>query len=248
MSGKTTLRLLLVLVFLLTNTLSAFAATGTTVHPVPAVKPPLTVKPALLAFTSPKGGESFYQGELVTITWQGTCPSPHVSVWLLKQGKKVRNLAPYLPNTAHSAQMYISDTFVSGNDYQVLLEGYENKDFKLLSEKFSVYRNAIQVISPKGGDVWYKGNSYKITWNYTGKFSASSQVQIYLHDNEAIGWFNTMGGTLIAETSLGTGGSGSYLWKIPTSLVRKTIYRISVVLPGVPIEASKYFTINDIVK
>ena len=201
-----------------------------------------------LLFVSPKGGESYFEGETLTVKWQGNYPSPHVQLWLLKQNKKIINLENNLPNTSKTAQFYVSDTFVTGNDYQLLLQGVENKEVQLISEKFSIIRNAISIKSPQGGEVWLKGNTYKISWNYVGKYSSDAKGQIHLHDNQDIGWFSNTAGKLIAETSLGTEGTGSYSWTIPASLARKNTYRITLSLLGAAVESSKAFTINDIVK
>ena len=223
-------------------------AVAVTTTPGTSVGKPPSIQNQPLILGSPKGGESYFEGETVTVKWQGTYPSPHVQVWLLKQNKKIRNLANNLPNTNNAAQFYVSDTYVTGNDYQVLLEGVENKEVQLLSEKFSIFRNSISIKSPQGGEVWLKGNTYKITWNYVGKYSSDAKVHIHLHDNQDIGWFSNTAGKLIAETSLGAEGIGSYSWTIPASLARKNTYRITLSLLGAAIESSKFFTINDIVK
>ena len=57
-----------------------------------------------LLFVSPKGGESYFEGETLTVKWQGNYPSPHVQLWLLKQNKKIINLENNLPNTSKTAQ------------------------------------------------------------------------------------------------------------------------------------------------
>ncbi len=79
---------------------------------------------------------------------------------------------------------------------------------------------AISVVAPNGGEIWPQGTTQTIKWSYQG--SPGSVVRIEL----------LMGGaavsTLSASSPIGTGGTGSYSWKVPLSRVPAENYRISI--------------------
>ena len=65
---------------------------------------------------------------------------------------------------------------------------------------------SITVTSPDGGETWQRGTSHTVTWSYTG--NPGSNVKLVLVKG------GTEVGTIIASTSIGSGGTGSYTWDI----------------------------------
>jgi hypothetical protein len=84
----------------------------------------------------------------------------------------------------------------------------------------SVVPPGIQLVSLNGGEILKVGTSYNVTWTYTG--TPGSKVKIELLKNGALK------STITTKASIGTGGTGTYNWKISRSLTPGTDYRIRV--------------------
>ncbi|MGD0153936.1 MAG: C1 family peptidase, partial [Thermacetogeniaceae bacterium] len=68
----------------------------------------------------------------------------------------------------------------------------------------------ISVTAPAGGANWQTGSSHTISWSYTG--NPGSAVKLDLLKG------GSLSSTIIASTSAGSNGSGSYSWLAPASL------------------------------
>ena len=79
---------------------------------------------------------------------------------------------------------------------------------------------SITVISPNGGESWQRGTSHTVTWSYAG--SPGSTVKIVLMKAGA------EVGTIIASTSIGSSGTGSYTWAINPTGSTGSDYKVSV--------------------
>jgi C1A family cysteine protease len=64
----------------------------------------------------------------------------------------------------------------------------------------------LTVVSPNSGENWKVGTSHAITWTYTG--NPGSKVKLELLKD------GILSRTITTKASLGSGGSGSYTWKI----------------------------------
>jgi hypothetical protein len=84
----------------------------------------------------------------------------------------------------------------------------------------SVVPPGIKLVSPNGGEILKVGTPYNVTWTYTG--TPGSKVKIELLKNGALK------STITTKASIGTGGTGTYNWKISRSLTPGTDYRIRV--------------------
>ena len=78
----------------------------------------------------------------------------------------------------------------------------------------------ITVVSPNGGENWKAGLSYAITWTYTG--NPGSKVKIELLKN------GILNRTITSRASIGSGGSGSYNWKISRTQATGSDYKIKI--------------------
>lgn len=103
-----------------------------------------------------------------------------------------------------------------------------SRDFTSASNSldFTVIENKIDAVtSPAGGAVWKAGASQVITWTYTG--NPGTTVQIILING-------TTGGstTLTSKAKIGSGGTGSYTWRISKQQAAGSNYRIRVTSTG----------------
>ena len=94
------------------------------------------------------------------------------------------------------------------------------------------YEADITVSAPSTGDIWYRGETYSITWDSE---NAGSNVKIQYK----IGSYYY---TIISSTS----NDGSYLWTIPTSLSTSSSYKIKITSTsyGSVYDESGYFSID----
>jgi hypothetical protein len=97
----------------------------------------------------------------------------------------------------------------------------------------------ITVTSPNGGEIWKRSTSQTIGWSYTG--SPGSKVNIILLKR------GTNVGTIASNVPIGSGGKGSYSWKIPSNRQTGTDYKITVQSTSqsaVKDTSNNYFTIR----
>jgi hypothetical protein len=75
-------------------------------------------------------------------------------------------------------------------------------------------------VSPNSGENYKTGSSHAITWTYTG--NPGSRVKIELLKN------GVLNRTITTKASIGSGGSGSYNWKISRTQVTGSDYKIRI--------------------
>src|SRR5665647_1835129 len=68
--------------------------------------------------------------------------------------------------------------------------------------------SSITVTSPNGGETWQRGKTYPITWSYAGSPGSSVSIVLLKGGTQVL--------TIASSTPIGSGGSGSYSWKIPS--------------------------------
>jgi subtilisin family serine protease len=88
---------------------------------------------------------------------------------------------------------------------------------KVVTATFTKY---INVTAPNGGETWTRGSAYTIRWNYAG--SPGSSVKIELLKG------GSLNRTITSSTSVGSSGSGSYTWTVPSSQATGSDYTIRV--------------------
>ena len=114
--------------------------------------------------------------------------------------------------------------------------------FRLVSKTPSISGTpTITVTSPNGGETWQRGTTHTVTWSYTG--SPGSNVKLVLVKA------GTEVGTIIASTSIGSGGKGSYTWDISPDAGLSTgsdcqVRVQSISQPTIKDMSNNYFTLN----
>lgn len=79
---------------------------------------------------------------------------------------------------------------------------------------------ALTVALPNNGENWKTGSSHAITWTYTG--NPGSKVKIELLKN------GVLNRTITSRASIGSGGSGSYNWKISRTQATGSDYKVKI--------------------
>ncbi|MEW6418138.1 MAG: Ser-Thr-rich GPI-anchored membrane family protein [Nitrospirota bacterium] len=177
-----------------------------------------------LLVTVPKEGEIWGAGSTQTIRWTfGGNVGSLVRIELLKGGVLNRTISTgaFVGTGGNgSFNWLIPSNQTQGNDYTVRVTSTTNAAITDTSNgNFTITGPTITVTAPNGGENWRRSTLQAIRWNYTG--NPGSFLKIYL----------LQGGNIvrtITETAfLGSNGSGSYMWLIPSNLATGN-YRIRI--------------------
>jgi hypothetical protein len=204
------------------NTNAAYSDISDSVFTI--VGPP----PPTISVTFPNGGESFTAGSMQIIQWTYTGnPGPGVKIELLKGGVVTSTLSYYTSIGSAGSGSYnwsIPSTQVSGSDYQIRVTSATNAAYTDTSDSiFTIVGPpppTISVTFPNGGESFTAGSMQIIQWTYAGNPGSGVKIELLKGGviNRTITWF----------TSIGTGGSGSFNWSIPSTQASGSDYQIKV--------------------
>lgn len=170
-----------------------------------------------IKINSPNGGEQLTVGVPYTITWETNYSSPTtntVNIYLAMAG--ALNETTIATNIPVSAGSYTWRPQWTGNakiriQYVALID-YSDSSFTVSQSTVK----SLSLVSPNGGELWYKDTQYSITWS-----SANiSTVNLYL-ENSWNGQRYTIATGVSAANHL-------YYWKIPTTYTNDT-YKVLIV-------------------
>ena len=89
------------------------------------------------------------------------------------------------------------------------------------------------------GRSWQRGTSHTVTWSYTGSPGSTVKIVLLKAGVEV--------GTIIASTSIGSSGTGSYTWPISSTGCTGSDYKVSVQSisqPTIKDTSNNYFTLT----
>jgi len=199
---------------------SAWSNVATNQEPVPSI-----------TVTVPNGGEIWQQGTLQTIQWTYT-GDPGATV--LIEAVRGATVTPITLSTSigtvgvGSYSWTIPTTLPAGNDYLIRVTSTSNPVYTDTSNApFTISPvPSITVAVPNGGEIWQEGTLQTIQWTYVGDPGATVLI-------EAVRGATVTPITLSA--SIGTAGTGSYSWMIPTTLPTGNDYLIRITSTSNPI-------------
>jgi hypothetical protein len=174
----------------------------------------------------PNGGANWTRGSTHTITWRYTGnPGSKVKIELLR-GTTVNRVIKAATSIGTgglgSYTWKIPYNQVPGKNYKIQITSTSNAAYTDKSNSdFTISAGApITVLDPNGGQNWIRGSTHTITWRYTGSPGSSVKVEL-------------LRGTTVKQVinpgiSIGSGGSGSSTWNIPSSQAAGSDYRIQI--------------------
>jgi len=185
---------------------------------------------------NPNGGEIWYAGSTQTIRWSFIGNTgPNVKIELLnKQGKVDSIIAASVPigeagflEGQGSYKWNIPSTQNPGQ-YAVRVTSTTKKSIKDTSDGLFTFHApfippTITVASPNGGESWEAGSTHTIQWSYSGDPGSTVKIDAYRITGTALAYF-----PIVASTSVGSGGTGSYVWLIPSNQPVGSDYKIAV--------------------
>ncbi len=181
-----------------------------------------------ITVTSPNGPESWQAGTAQSVQWSYTGnPGSYVKVELLKGGVLDSTISSSVSIGSGGSGAFkwtIPPSQSPGTDYQVRVTSTSNASYSDASDNSFVITAppppGITVSKPNGGEKWRPGSNQTITWGYVG--APGSYVKIELLKG------GTVAGTISSSAKIGSSGSGSYKWRIPSSQTSGSDYAVRI--------------------
>jgi hypothetical protein len=174
---------------------------------------------------SPNGAETWSGGSTQTIRWR--CignPGPYIRIELLKGGVVNRAITQLALTGRGYCNWKVPSTQASGSDYQIRITSRNNGSYTDTSDNnFNIVEPlppSITVVSPNGGDAWTAGSNQRVEWSYSGNLRGFVKIELLKG--------GALHRTITSLAWIGAGGHGSYSWRIPSSQVPGSDYRIRV--------------------
>jgi hypothetical protein len=189
--------------------------------------------PQPITVISPNGGEVWEAGSTHPITWATASMAGTVMIHLLggPYMTPVFMIANGIPASDGSYEWAIPATLVPGDAYQIQINLTDSNgmlNFDASDGTFTITSGntppppALAVVTPNGGEVWYKGSQNTITWT-DSEYNGSVQIFLLRRQGQ-----NTRR-LLIARNAPNTGSFG---WQIPYRLPPGNQYLILIRRPG----------------
>jgi len=194
--------------------------------------------PNAIAVAFPRGGESLLAGTTQTLRWSysGNPGSP-VTVELLKAGIVDGTVASNVSlgeGGNGSFTWTVPSNQTPGPDYQIRVRSTQYSDDS--DSDFSITdSSAITLASLDNGEVFQAGTTQAIQWTYEGNPGSSVQIQLLKG--------GVVQSIISPDAPIGTGGSGSYNWTIPSGQANGNDYQIRINCGSYSDTSKRNFTI-----
>ena len=181
--------------------------------------------PPSITVTAPNGGENWGSGSKQTISWSyAGNPGSYVKIELLKGGSVNSTITSGYSigtNGTGSYSWTLPTISTLGNDYQIRVTSTANSAYTDTSDDyFTISPPGITVTAPNRDEVWGAGTRQIITWTYTGYTGPSVKIELLKG--------SSVDTIITSSYSIGTEGTGSYNWTIPSTQATGNDYRIRV--------------------
>ena len=189
--------------------------------------------PPGLSIWDPASDSSWKPGSGYSIDWTTTGTVDKVDIHLYRNDTFVSEIATGITNNDYYSWDIPSNMELS-TKYQIYIFDSSDTNVNDSSEYFTISTTkTITLKSPVGGEEWEAGNTYDITWEWTGLFTS---VDIDISRGQT--WHSTI--------ASGVPNTGSYSWTIPANFDYGTFWWIAVSdASGSYVEdESDYFKIN----
>ena len=172
-----------------------------------------------ISVVSPNGGEIWQKGSVHQILWtDNICENVRIELW--KGGVFNSLISQSAPsNGAFTWTIPSLNTLVPGNDYKIKIisiapvSGTTSQVFDFSDANFTIGAATLIVITPNGGENWYSGGTYLITWID----AIAENVRIEL-------WKGGRFSSLICSSA-----SGPFSWAIGPGIVPGNDYKVKVI-------------------
>lgn len=169
---------------------------------------------------TPNGGENWIMGCPYLIQWVTTNPTA-VKIDLYKVTSAnltfCMTICNMVPANMNNFTWSPPTTLQPGNIYRVKISSLSNTaGFDFSDNNFAINTGSITVISPNGGEIWYKGSTHQILW--TDNICSDVRIELW------------KGGVFHSVIAAFTPSSGSFTWAIPNvnTLIPGSDYKVKI--------------------
>jgi hypothetical protein len=169
---------------------------------------------------TPNGGENWIMGCPYAIQWVTTSPT-QVKIELYKSTNAAlifcMTICSMVPANMTSYTWIPPSTLIPGNIYKVKISSLTNTGgFDFSNNNFAINSGTITVVSPNGGETWYKGSAYQILW--TDNICTNVRIELW------------KGGVFNYSITASTPSNGAFTWTIPNNntLVPGNNYKVKI--------------------
>ncbi len=177
----------------------------------------------IINIIAPGAGEKWFTNTTQTISWKYSGnPGSYVRIECLKGTSPIIISQKWLIGSSGtgSYNWYIPSSYLAGSDYKIRITSTADRTVADTSDgTFTISPGSITIITPNGNETLMPGTRQRIVWSYEGK--PGFWVAIELLKGSAVV-------LKIATIPIGSYGTGSYLWSIPSTLKIGSDYKIRI--------------------
>jgi len=178
-----------------------------------------SIKQRTISLNLPSGGETWYTGETLTITWESENAGDEVDIELYKNGYKHLTIESNVDNDG-SYQWKIPDSIYTNSNYQINVKSSSYGNINDYSSYFYIGARTISITYPYEGTTFYEGETYTITWESE---NIGNIVDIELYKD---GYYYE--GSFCYYIAQNTTNNGIYEWTVSSGHLVNSSYRIKI--------------------
>ena len=165
--------------------------------------------------TSPSAKDIWYTGETSTISWTSKNAGDFVTIEI--HGSYPYSYSTIRSNTTNDGNYSwtIPSSLSTTPSYRIKITGMPEGIVNDYSDNFFIRERTITINSPSGGEIWYFGETYSISWNSE---NIGSLVNIELYEN----------GNYHSTIASNASNDGYFYWTVPGNLNLTSEYSIKI--------------------
>ncbi len=170
--------------------------------------------PGWIYVSTPSSYSTYYKGDTISITWSYNDIGNYVKIDLYRSGSFFEVIDS---NTTNDGEYYwLVDSYYSPSySYSIKVTSLADSSEYDYSGLFYIKQKSIEVNSPDGNDLLYKGDTTDITWSSENIYG---YVKIEVYEE----------GSYYSTITSYTNNDGSYSWNVPTHLSSSKDYKIKI--------------------
>ncbi|RLF77467.1 hypothetical protein DRN38_08280, partial [Thermococci archaeon] len=165
--------------------------------------------------SKPNGTQSGEVGQSYSYETSTTDPDGDPVMYEFNWGDGTTTDTEYYPS---GETISVTHSWSQEGGYPVKVRAYDGLKWSEWSDPLPVIIGEVnlQVISPNGGERWFRGETHEIKWTWKGDFSKKATITLW------------RGSKLVDIIALSTENDGSHFWKIPPDIDKGNDYRVLI--------------------